>query len=81
MEIIGPCASLDPFVYSFALEPEKHQPSGSCNFSRLDNSVLILNINNNIPTTLNNGLDLRIYGTSYNILRIKKGMGGLTYSN
>jgi len=27
-------------VYSFALKPEEHQPSGSCNFSRIDNCVL-----------------------------------------
>ena len=27
-------------VYSFALKPEEHQPSGSCNFSRLDHVEL-----------------------------------------
>ena len=81
MEIVGPSASLDPFIYSFSMEPDNIQPSGSCNFSRLDNSVLTLDINNNIPTINNYGLDVRIYGTNYNILRIMKGMGGLAYSN
>ena len=32
-----------PHVYSFALKPEEHQPSGTCNFSRIDNAVLNLN--------------------------------------
>jgi hypothetical protein len=33
------------YVYSFALKPEEHQPSGTCNFSRIDNASLILNMN------------------------------------
>ena len=31
-------------VYSFALKPEDLQPSGSCNFSRIDNAVLNLTL-------------------------------------
>lgn len=81
MEIVGPTASLDPFIYSFCLEPDNHQPSGTCNFSRLDNPVLTLTINQTYPTLNNDGLDIKIYGVNYNVLRIMKGMGGLAYSN
>ena len=57
-------------VYSFALKPEEHQPSGTCNFSRIDNAQL------------NNPSDaLDIYAVNYNVLRIMSGMGGLAYSN
>ena len=62
------------YVYSFALEPENHfQPSGSCNFSRVDNAQL--NINTSSTGTL------RVFAPNWNILRIKSGMGGLEYSN
>jgi hypothetical protein len=60
-------------VYSFALKPEEHQPSGTCNFSRIDNAQLI------IGGTNPNGLEL--YAVNYNVLRIMSGMGGLAYSN
>ena len=72
-------ASLDPFVYYFCLYPEKLQPSGSCNFSKIDNAVLSMNlysINN-----LDDILEIRIYALGYNILKISNGMGGLLYSN
>ena len=59
-------------VYSFALKPEEHQPSGTCNFSRIDNAQLI-----NTGTAES----LWIYAVNYNVLRIMSGMGGLAYSN
>ena len=59
--------------YSFALKPEEHQPSGTCNFSRIDNAQLVT------------GADLdasdNIYAVNYNVLRVMSGMGGLAYSN
>ena len=58
-------------VYSFALKPEEHQPSGTCNFSRIDNAQL----------KLNTAQALNIYAVNYNVLRIMSGMGGLAYSN
>ena len=64
-----------PHVYSFALKPEEHQPSGTCNFSRIDNAVLNLN-HENVT-----GGKLRVYAVNYNVLRIMSGMGGLAYSN
>ncbi len=66
-------------VYSFALRPEEHQPSGSCNFSRIDNAILNLTLD---PQIYDVGTGrLRIYATSYNVLRIMSGMGGLAFSN
>ena len=65
------------YVYSFSIKPEEHQPSGSCNFSRIDNSVLIVNTIDPTATSL----ACRIYVVNYNVLRIMSGMGGLAYSN
>jgi len=70
------------YTYSFALSPEEHQPSGTCNFSRIDNAVLQLKYD--ASTTFvaqNKGMSLRIYAVNYNVLRIMSGMGGLAYSN
>ena len=71
------------YVYSFALKPEDHQPSGTCNFSRIDNAVLDLNLNYavNYGNSQNYNYFIRIYATNYNVLRIMSGMGGLAYSN
>ena len=67
-------------VYSFALKPEEHQPSGTLNMSRIDTAVLNLNLNAVYTAT---GLDksLHVYAVNYNVLRILSGMGGLAYSN
>ena len=64
-------------VYSFGLRPEDHQPSGTCNFSRIDNATLQLTLAHD------NGAanELQVYATNYNVLRIMSGMGGLAYSN
>ena len=61
-------------VYSFGLKPEEHQPSGTCNFSRIDTAQLIAK-----DVTINSGI--HIYAVNYNVLRIMSGMGGLAYSN
>jgi len=76
-----PIAALDPFLYSFSLKPEEFQPSGSCNFSRLDNAVLSFTLNQDIPNTINSGINVKLYGINYNVLRITSGMGGLAYTN
>ena len=67
-------------VYSFALRPEEHQPSGTCNFSRIDNATLQL-ILSNATVTGSSTAKVRVYATNYNVLRIMSGMGGLAYSN
>jgi len=70
----GASASNDSIcVYSFALKPEEHQPSGTCNFSRIDNAQLVSSQAFVAETTM--------YAINYNVLRIMSGMGGLAYSN
>jgi hypothetical protein len=63
-------------VYSFALKPEEHNPSGSANFSRIDNATLNLTMN-----ASTGACKVRVYAVNYNVLRIMSGMGGLAYSN
>ena len=67
-------------VYSFALRPEEHQPSGTCNFSRIDNATLQLVLSNQTVKSTNTA-KVRVYATNYNVLRVMSGMGGLAYSN
>ena len=72
------------YSYSFALSPEEHQPSGTCNFSRIDNAVLQLGYNADSTTgaiAVADAMNLNIYAVNYNVLRIMSGMGGLAYSN
>lgn len=64
------------YVYSFALNPEQHQPSGSVNMSRIDNATMIMNL-----STGTSPVQLRVYAVNYNVLRVMAGMGGLAYSN
>jgi hypothetical protein len=66
------------YVYSFALFPEDCQPSGSLNFSRIDNVEFSVCLQEAIAATACN---LVIFGRNWNILRFKEGLGGLLYSN
>jgi hypothetical protein len=66
-------------VYSFALHPEKHQPSCTSNMSRLDNVQLQILVGPGI--SFENTAKLRIYGIVYNILRVANGISGLVFSN
>ena len=67
-------------LYSFALRPEEHQPSGTCNFSRIDNATLQLVLSAEAIGDTETA-KVRVYATNYNVLRIMSGMGGLAYSN
>lgn len=67
-------------VYSFALRPEEHQPSGSCNFSRIDNAVLQLVLSAGAVAGVSTS-KVRVYAVNYNILRVMSGMAGVAYSN
>ena len=66
------------YVYSFGLKPEEHQPSGTCNFSRIDNAVLQLGLNTKDAEA---DKHVKVYATNYNVLRVMSGMSGLAYSN
>ena len=67
------CPDLGINSYSFALKPEEHQPSGTCNFSRIDNAELV--VDSAAAGTLS------VFAHGYNVLRVASGMGGLAYSN
>jgi hypothetical protein len=71
------------YSYSFALKPEEHQPSGTCNFSRIDTATLVLQLSGDCVVNQGNDAtwDVRVYALNYNILRIMSGMAGLAYSN
>jgi hypothetical protein len=67
-------------VYSFALRPEEQQPSGTLNFSRIDNATLQLVLSGATVGNTNTA-KVRVYATNYNVLRIMSGMGGLFAAN
>ena len=73
----------DIYLYSFALRPEEHQPSGTCNFSRIDTATLVIEMSGaaNVDESTDNTWNVRVYAVNYNILRIMSGMAGLAYSN
>ena len=71
-----PCDGVN--VYSFALEPEKHQPSGTCNFSRIDYAQLSLKLTNEAKNNLGQDSTITIFTTNYNVLRIMSGINHLS---
>ena len=64
------------YSYSFALKPEEHQPTGTCNFSRIDNAQVEVELK-----TAANNTTMNMFAVNYNVLRIQSGMGGLAFSN
>ena len=64
------------YAYSFALKPEEHQPTGTCNFSRIDNAQVAIKTKYGATAT-----NLNMFAVNYNVLRIQSGMGGLAFSN
>ena len=68
------------YSYSFALKPEEHQPTGTCNFSRIDNAQVAITLKDLTSSSLANP-SLDMFAVNYNVLRIQSGMGGLAFSN
>ena len=64
------------YSYSFALKPEEHQPTGTCNFSRIDNAQVAIKTKAGSEKNT-----LHMFAVNYNVLRIQSGMGGLAFSN
>jgi hypothetical protein len=64
------------YMYSFALFPYEHQPSGTCNFTKLDTGTLNYTLADNIPESI-----ITAYTINYNVLKIMGGMGSLSYAN
>lgn len=67
------------YVYSFALKPEEVQPSGSCNFSRMDNAYL--NVTNYKAPSMSEAFAYHIYALNWNVLRIQSGQAGIAFTN
>jgi hypothetical protein len=70
------CPTSFIYVYSFAMAPEKHQPSGAANFSMLNTVDLRLTYNLSITDS-----NVRVYGVNYNVFKIESGMGGILYAD
>ena len=70
------CPMPGVYSYSFALKPEEHQPTGTCNFSRIDNAQVAV-----VTAGAGSATNLHMFATNYNVLRIQSGMGGLAFSN
>ncbi len=68
------------YSYSFALKPEEHQPTGTCNFSRIDNAQVAIKLKDLTNTSLATP-SLDMFAVNYNVLRVQSGMGGLAFSN
>ncbi len=66
-------------VFSFAFAPQKYQPSGACNFSRIDDIQLQVILNKSVSYT--NPAKFRIYGLSYNVLKINDGRARVIFDN
>ena len=71
------CPNNFVYVYSFALKPEEHQPTGTCNFSNLDNIRLILNMK---KKNILSDYIIKTYAINYNLLIVTKGMVGVGFS-
>jgi hypothetical protein len=76
------------YLYSFAIRPEEHQPSGTCNFSRIDTVQLVYDLTNlAVLSAMNVGLSptstgqISVFAVNYNILRVTSGMAGVAYAN
>jgi hypothetical protein len=81
------------YSYSFGINPSEHQPSGTCNFSRIDDAKLFLTFDTTTKSTnkkddtnsytgqIPNEVNIKVYSVNYNVLRIDGGMGGIAYSN
>ena len=81
------------YSYSFALNPGKHQPSGTCNFSRLNDANLFIQFDNTTPSLnktstpsyymgqISEEVEVKIFAVNYNILRVMEGSAGLAYAN
>ena len=70
------CPAPGVYSYSFALKPEEHQPTGTCNFSRIDNAQVQV-----VAHPAGDATSMHMFACNYNVLRIQSGMGGLAFSN
>jgi len=67
-------------MYSFAIKANKHQPTGTCNFSRLDNAHMLMTVDTATDVSALPA-NFYLYAVNFNVFRIKAGMGGVAFSN
>jgi hypothetical protein len=69
----NPCPGV--YCYNFGLKPEELQPTGTCNFSRIDNAQ--------VSVTLKSGVSgqLDMYAVNYNVLKIQGGQAACSFAN
>lgn len=67
------------YAYHFCLNASQYNPSGSCNFSRLNTAKLT--IRGATVASERKGEPIYVYAVNYNVLRIKDGLGGLLFGN
>jgi hypothetical protein len=68
------------YVYSFSLNADDIQPSGSLNWSRVDQAHLVVTLNPKLATNVGTRGRIRCFGIAYNLLRISSGLGGLAFA-
>jgi hypothetical protein len=68
------------YLFSFAINPEDYQPSGSCNMGLLDANQAFININPMFFEYMNKNVSINFYARSINILKITEGMASLAFS-
>ena len=82
------------YVYSFAVKPEDHQPSGTCNMSRIESAQIFMRLKNYITehdlkhikddphsAIVYNDYNMYVYAVGYNVLRFMSGMASIVFSN
>lgn len=71
-------SSLGIHQFSFSLNPKEYQPSGSLNFSQIDDTYIQMNLNKKI--NYQNTILIKSYGLQYNVFKITNGLGSLEFS-
>lgn len=68
------------YCFSFATEPEKMQPTGSCNFSRIDNAEFVFALQ---PALITNQetVEIIVFARNWQIFKYRQGLGGIAFAN
>ena len=73
----------DVYAYSWAITPEGTQPSGACNFSRIDHSSFEITTRDISSDTRKDlaSPQLHMYARNWNVFRVSLGLGGLKWAS
>ena len=69
-------------MYSFALNPEEHQPSGTYDFSKIDHRYIRLLLNPKNHSNINSNTNeyiINVFATNYNVLSIEHGVASIEF--